>query len=88
MIERVHPWILERAVGANAIPALPHRGSSPGERVQPRRIGPLSEQIERERRVSVTAEHVQEIRRAEETGGQMPIARAHILPKALGSNRH
>ena len=75
VVERVHRAVLEAAVRLLAVPPLPDRGGALLHRVEPRRVLLAVEQQVRLVQIAVPAQHVAEVRRAEE-------ARRQVLPLA------
>ncbi len=82
MIERVHRRVLERPVGPDAVPALPDRRRPARHRVEPRRIVAAQQQRVRLGEVSGGAQREEQVRRAEEAGGEVAEA-VDVVREAL-----
>src|SRR5690606_32649486 len=84
VVERVHAGVLEAAVGADGVPALPHGGGAPRDLVAPRREGVVEQQPVGDVQVPAVGQHRQQRRRAEEAGRQVPVARFDRLHQVVG----
>ena len=76
VVERGHLAGVDRAVGQQAVPALPGGGGPHRHLVEPRRAGALRQQAEGVPLRPRAAERVAEQRRADEAGGDAVIALA------------
>ena len=82
VVERGHLAGVHRAVGQQAVPALPHRGRAHVTEVQPRRALGLQQQALGGVEVSGVGERVGDERRADEAGRDAVAALAHELGEA------
>ena len=86
MIERIHPCILEGPVRLLAVPALPDRGGALLHGIEPGRVLLAVEQEVGLVEVPVTGEHLAQVRRAEESRGQM-LPLTNVLGQPPGGGR-